>query len=102
MKTNSEAIYGSGASPFQAQLSWGRATRKGGKLYLHVFDWPADGMLTVPAVTGKVTNARLLGGPAGAVSVTQTADGVVLKLPAKAPDAIASVIALDVASAASR
>jgi alpha-L-fucosidase len=98
MKVNAEAIYGSGASPFTEQLPWGRATRKDGKLYLHVFDWPADGRLLVPVIDGKVTSARLLAG-GSSVEVTQAADGLTLKLPAKAPDPIASVIALDLAPA---
>jgi alpha-L-fucosidase len=95
MKTNGEAIYGSGSSPFRAQLPWGRATRTSGKLYLHVFDWPADATLNVPAVAGKVTGAKLLGA-VGPVIVNQTAEGLTVKLPAKAPNAMASVIALEV------
>lgn len=95
MKVNGQAIYGSGASPFTDQLPWGRATRKDGKLYLHVFEWPADGRLAVPAVAGKVTGARLLAGDAR-IDFKQAADGLELTLPAKAPDPIASVIVLDV------
>ena len=95
MRVNGEAIYGSGASPFEAQLAWGRATRRPGKLYLHVFEWPADGKLAVPPVSGKVTAARLLAVGAS-VSVTQTAEGVTLEVPSRAPDPTASVIALDV------
>jgi alpha-L-fucosidase len=94
MKVNSEAIYGSGASPFHTQLPWGRATRKDGRLYLHVFDWPTGGTLTAPAITDKVTGARLLAG-GETVSVRQTAEGLTLTLPAQAPDPDASVIALD-------
>jgi alpha-L-fucosidase len=52
MSLNGEAIHGTQASPFKA-LAWGRCTRKesadGARLYLHVFDWPADGKLVVPA-----------------------------------------------------
>jgi alpha-L-fucosidase len=94
MKVNSDAIYGSGASPFHTQLPWGRATRKDGRLYLHVFDWPTGGTLTAPAITDKVTGARLLAG-GETVSVRQTAEGLTLTLPAQAPDPDASVIALD-------
>jgi len=50
MKTNGEAIYGTQASPFKS-LSWGRCTQKqltgGARLYLHVFDWPADRKILV-------------------------------------------------------
>ncbi len=53
LKVNGEAIYGTSASPFKS-LAWGRCTTKAGKLYLHVFDWPADGRLTIP-MAGKVT-----------------------------------------------
>ncbi len=58
---NGEAIYGTTASPVP-YLSWGRATRKGNVLYLHVFDWPADGQLRVP-MQCQVTGAHLLARP---------------------------------------
>ena len=52
MKTNSESIYGTTASPFE-NIPWGRCTKKDAgngitQLYLHVFDWPEDGKLEVP------------------------------------------------------
>jgi alpha-L-fucosidase len=86
--------------PFTEQLAWGRATRKDGKLYLHVFDWPADGVLLVPQIHGKVLTARMLAGGAS-VAFTQTT-GITLKLPVKAPDPIASVIVLDIESSGGR
>ncbi len=95
LKVNGEAIYGTSASPFASQLTWGRATRKPGKLYLHVFDWPANGELNVPAFDGTIASARLLGAPGAKLTVTKTADGFSIKVPAQAPDPIASVIALD-------
>jgi len=63
MSANGESIHGSKASPFK-NLSWGRCTRKsisgGTRLYLHVFDWPADGKLIVPGLGSKVTNCYSL------------------------------------------
>jgi alpha-L-fucosidase len=59
MKVNSEAIYGTTASPF-TRLSWGRATQKPGILYLMVFDWPADGVLRLPIRNG-ITSVDVLG-----------------------------------------
>ena len=51
MSLNRESIYGTKASPFKT-LSWGRCTQKaiagGTRLYLHIFDWPADGKLILP------------------------------------------------------
>ncbi len=51
MKVNGEAIYATTASPFQAELAFGRATSKPDNVYLHVFDWPTDGKLKVPALS---------------------------------------------------
>jgi alpha-L-fucosidase len=94
MKTNGEAIYGTTASPF-ANLSWGRCTRKGSTLYLHVFDWPKDGVLTVP-LQNKVVRATLLAAPTSRLNTTADADAVKIQVPANAPDAIATVIALQI------
>ncbi len=94
MKVNGEAIYGTTASPFPA-LPWGRCTQKltasGGSLYLHVFDWPADGKLTLPGLRSKVQSARLLAS-GQAVAAKSAGDSMVFSLEGKAPDAIASVI----------
>ena len=49
MSVNGEAIYGTQAALFRPE--WGRVTRKDGQLYLHVFDWPADGKLTIPSLS---------------------------------------------------
>ena len=62
MKVNSPAIYGTQASPFPYMLPWGTATRKGNRLYLMVFDWPADGRIEVP-LRNTATNARILADP---------------------------------------
>ncbi|MBM4102436.1 MAG: glycosyl hydrolase [Planctomycetes bacterium] len=63
MKVNGESIYDTTASPF-AKLTWGRCTKKeldnGAILYLHVFDWPADGTLIVPGLKNKAKEAYLL------------------------------------------
>lgn len=97
MKVNGKAIYGTTASPF-SKLAWGRCTKtissRGGTLYLHVFDWPVDGKLFVPGLHSKVTKTRLLANGIK-IAATESEDGMSLTLPEKAPDAIASVIALD-------
>jgi len=65
MSVNHESIYGTKASPFK-NLSWGRCTQKpitgGTRLYLHVFEWPADGKLIVPKFGSPVTNCYSLSG----------------------------------------
>jgi alpha-L-fucosidase len=64
---NGPAIYGTQGSPLKVPSSWGRCTERveadgGAILYLHVFDWPADGRLVVPGLDGTVQNAYLLVG----------------------------------------
>ncbi len=63
MKTNGEAIYGTSSSPFK-KLDWGRCTVKkvDGKnlIYLHVFDFPKDGILRIPGLSSKVNEAWTL------------------------------------------
>ncbi|MDO6435246.1 alpha-L-fucosidase [Flavitalea sp. BT771] len=98
MKVNGEAIYGTKASPF-GLLPWGRCTKKAEKgitiLYLSVFDWPKDGRLTVPGLKNTVVSARLLTG-GSALKTEATADGLVIHVPEKAPDTIATVIRMEV------
>jgi len=93
MKANGESIYGTSASPIKAQPAWGRITRKGSTLYLHVFDWPADGKLSV-ATAG--TSAHLLADPGTELKVTpgESAGTVTINLPAKPLDAIDTVVVL--------
>ncbi|MCK3685789.1 alpha-L-fucosidase [Maribellus sp. YY47] len=66
MQLNGESIYGTSASPF-FKLPWGRCTMKetkgGTNLYLHVFDWPKDGLLTVPGLDTRVSDVYLLANP---------------------------------------
>ncbi len=94
MKTNSEAIYGTTASPFK-KLSFGRCTRKGQTLYLHVFTWPEDGKIVVP-MTNKITQVYLLADPNEKLPFISTKDGQEIVLPTLAPDTVASVVVLKI------
>ena len=99
MKVNGESIYGTKASPFQ-HLEWGRCTQKaisgGTRLYLHVFDWPKNGKLIVPGIYNNAKNARLLTDSGSELDVRRQEDALILSLPQSAPDAINSVLVLDI------
>jgi alpha-L-fucosidase len=98
MKVNSESIYATTASPL-APLAWGRCTKKvqGDKtiLYLSVFNWPADGKLVVPGLKNQVLSAKVLA-DGSSLKSQQATDGLVINVPAKAPNSIASVIKVEV------
>ena len=120
LQTNGEAIYGTGPNPFPATptasapggragnppVVWDwRATSKlnkdgTGKIYLHIFKWPADGNFAVPG-NSTVRKAYLLSDPAHhELNIIDIADGglvtSLLQLPKTAPDPIASVVVLEV------
>ena len=63
LKVNGEAIYGTTAGPYRRYPSWGRDTAKGNTLYLHVYDWPKTGRLTLSGLKNKVLKACLLADP---------------------------------------
>jgi alpha-L-fucosidase len=95
MEVNGEAIYGTTASPFEMP-AWGRYTSKPDRLYAHVFDWPADGKLAVASGKRNVSKAYLLADRKKAgLPIEKPTDGLVIALPPKAPDAIASVIVIE-------
>jgi len=102
MKVNGEAIYGTQASPFKA-LAWGRCTQQAlpgsrTRLYLHVFDWPADGRLVVPGLLNEPAAVFLLSDSTQTgLAVRRDGDALVVSLPAQAPDPIDSVVVLEIA-----
>ncbi len=89
MKLNGESIYGTQASPFKS-LAWGRATQKASgpssNLYLHVFDWPQDGALTVPGLLSDPKRVYLLSDAARKpLAWSRAEDSIVIKLPVSEP-----------------
>ncbi|MEO8371809.1 MAG: alpha-L-fucosidase [Candidatus Solibacter sp.] len=113
LKVNGESIYGAGPTPFGGELGqvdntttdkkgnpgfkqakeW-RCTTKPGKLYIHLFKYPS-GAFELSKVEGKVSKAYMLAEKKSALKVKQSGDTVSVTLPAKAPDAIDSVLVLE-------
>nr|WP_294871293.1 alpha-L-fucosidase [uncultured Pedobacter sp.] len=97
MKVNSEAIYGTKASPIPP-VEWGRCTRKetakGTTLYFSVFNWPSAGKLVIPNLKNKVLSATILATKAKLKTTTENG-ALTITLPSAAPDAIASVIRVE-------
>ncbi len=93
MKVNGEAVYGTQKNPLVSQ-PWGRITRKNNTLYLSVFEWPANGQLEVAGLQQKVKRATLLGSNQP-VKAAAAGNNTSFSLPAAAPNAIASVIKVE-------
>lgn len=67
-----ESIYGTRGGPYMPG-PWGASTSKGNRVYVHILDWPEEG-LTLPPLPKKIVASSLLTG--GVVTVTQAEDGV--------------------------
>ncbi len=99
MKKNGSSIYGTGASPF-ANIKWGRCTSKeegnNTVLYLHVFEWPADGDLVLSGITNKIKGAYLLDG-GKKLRVIKKGPDIHIALPTVCPDELSTVVVLKIA-----
>lgn len=95
MKINGSSIYGSSASTLPMQ-NWGVITQKGNKIYLHVFNWPANKTLQLGGFKGKISKAWLLSDPAKKqLPVQQKQNLLHVSVPAQAPDKVDAVIVLE-------
>jgi alpha-L-fucosidase len=95
LKINGESIYGTTPSPFP-YLSWGKATRKGQKLYLHVFNYPGNGELRVP-MQNKISKAYLLTSPGKKLPVKSETNRSIITLPSVVPDRVNTVVVVEFA-----
>jgi alpha-L-fucosidase len=97
MDVNGEAIHGSRSSPFAA-LPFGRCTwhptMLGSRLYLHVFDVPADRTLRIRGLGNPVHDVELLG--KGPIGFTARKGEIDIVLPATGLDRHCPVVALDI------
>ncbi|HBY62749.1 MAG TPA: alpha-L-fucosidase [Solibacterales bacterium] len=94
LNVNGDAIYATTASPFTRLPFFGRATVKGNRLFLHVFEWPSGGTLRVPGLKNLVSGATLVADRSKKLSVSREGDDVIVALPATPPDEVAAVVEL--------
>ena len=87
LKSNGEAIYGAGPTPFGSELgqSLWRCTTKPGKLFVTLFQWP-KGSLELDRVSDRIAKVYLLADPAhGTLQFTQRGGRVSVVLPGEPP-----------------
>jgi alpha-L-fucosidase len=93
---NGESIYDTSASPF-GELPWGRCTVKGERLYLHVFEWPQDGVLSLVGLKNEVKKAYPLLDSSRTLDVRRDKDKLFVRLSGKPVDQDDTVIVLETA-----
>jgi hypothetical protein len=97
LAVNGRSIYATERTPLQVQ-PWGESTRRRSTLYLHVFDWPGSGKLTVGGLMSDIKRAYLLGDPKQKPLriVRLNEKDVVIDVPLKAPDSVDAVVAVEI------
>ena len=94
---NGESIYGTSTSPFPYELPWGFCTMKGSLLFLHVFDWPEEGILKVDGLNNRIKTAYMLSNPGEILPVRHGQEGEIrIQLPNPPKDHINAVVVLEV------
>ncbi|MEU3787297.1 alpha-L-fucosidase [Streptomyces sp900129855] len=95
MSTHSDSIHGTSGSPFATEPAWGKLTKKNGKLFAHVFTWPTNGQLRIPAIDNTISRVYLMNNPSLSLPYTVT-DQINVTVPATAPNANDSVVCVEV------
>jgi len=91
LKIYGESIYGTLGGPYTPNEVYS-ATRKGDKVYIHLFNASAK-EITLPALPGvKVLKASLMNG--GAIQVKEISGKYILSIPAQLPDSVSNVLVL--------
>lgn len=87
------AVYGTRRGPLHGP-GYG-STRRGEQVFLHVWDWPEDGALALPAGYPAPAGALLLGPEPGPVTLLDVNGRCIIAQPSQAAGTPVSVIALD-------
>jgi alpha-L-fucosidase len=89
------SIYGTTRSPYTDEPKWGVYTKKPGKLYVHIFDWPNDGIIKIPSLTNTINKIYLMNNPAELLDYN-CGENITVLIPEEAPNQINSVMVLEV------
>jgi alpha-L-fucosidase len=85
-----ETIYGTRGGPVR-NGAWGGMTHKGDIAYVHVLKWDGD-TAKLPAMKAKIVSSKVLTG--GEAMIEQTADGLVIRMPAVKQDRLDTIVKL--------
>ncbi|WP_327313137.1 alpha-L-fucosidase [Streptomyces sp. NBC_01235] len=96
MATHSDGIHGTSGSPFATEPSWGKITKKNGKLFAHVFNWPTGGTLQIPAVYNTINRVYLMNNPGTNLNYWVSGGQINVSVPSTAPNANDSVVCVEV------
>jgi alpha-L-fucosidase len=84
MQVYGDSIYGTTYGPLQ-NLTYGKTTAKGKFIYVHVFDWPADGTLVVAGLKEHAVQIAIMGDKRK-LRFRQNEEKLEIQVPPTAPD----------------
>jgi alpha-L-fucosidase len=93
MHSHGQAVHGASYTPLQNQ-PWGEATRKGDRIHLHLFDWPAEPGLVLERFPGQARAVRRLAG--GPLAYTQSGSRLEITLPPQGSDPQVPVLEVEI------
>ena len=96
MKIYGASIYGAARSPYKTEPEWGFFTKKEGKLFVHIFSWPKNRILSIPALKNSIGKIYLIQNPGKALGYTIEDGKIKVSLPENAPNKINSVVVIEV------
>jgi len=91
LKKRGASIYGTRGGPFLLG-AMGTSTHKGNRIFIHILDEKCD-ELKLPVLAANIKRCTMLGG--GSVSYTQGAEGVNIRVKEHSPDAIDTIVVLE-------
>jgi alpha-L-fucosidase len=93
LRQNGESIYGTTCSLIKPQ-PWGVTTNKPGKLFVHIFQSPLNGKITIPLKGITIQKAYWLSNKKLVIAAMNT-NGLELQLPSVLPDLRDAVVAIE-------
>ncbi len=100
MDLHGDAIYGTQPSPYEYEFDWGRMTTKGDRVFLFVYQWPAE-KLVLHGIRNRVKRAYIMSTPGKEVVVGQSYSSrldvhtLELEMPKRKPAVMVPVIVLE-------
>jgi alpha-L-fucosidase len=94
MEKNGESIYGTERTNDIPIPNWGAITKKGNKLYLHVHQWPADGVLWLGSLQADMQAQFLVSGKT--IPWLQQGKDIKMEVGTACPDTDSTVIVLTI------
>jgi len=98
MDSHGESIYGTSASPL-GPIPWGYVTVKGETLYLHVFEWPEEGRLTLEGLRNPVRKVYPLAETSRELEFSREGNGISIETPEKPLDPVDTVLVMEIEGA---